>query len=64
MLTEQLPAQVEGRATPKIMVTVVASRDLGHGDVLRRFRAQKPSRRGNDNHGYARWSACGNCSYT
>ena len=46
----KLNAQVKGAA--KKMVTVVATRELGPGDMLRRFKAetdQDEPRRGNDN---------------
>ena len=44
------PVQVKGSA--KMMVTVVATQDLGAGDVLRRFRVETDPdepRRGNNN---------------
>ena len=49
----QSTAQVEGAA--KIMVTVVATRELEAGDVLRRFKAepaQDNPRRGNNANRY------------
>ena len=49
IFTEQLSAQVKGSA--KIMVTVVATRELEPGAVLRRFKAesaQDEPRRGNN----------------
>ena len=49
IFTEQLTAQVQGSA--QIMVTVVATQELGPGDVLRRFKeeaTQDEPRRGNN----------------
>ena len=49
IFTEELTAQVERCAN--VMVTVVATQELGPGDVLARFKeepAQDESRRGNN----------------
>ena len=49
IFTEQLTAQVKGSA--HVMVTVVATQELGPGDVLLRFKeepAQDEPRRGNN----------------
>ena len=53
----ELTAQVKGAA--KMMVTVVATQELGAGDMLRRFgaeTAQDEPRRGNNNNN--RYSRC------
>ena len=56
----ELTAQVKGAA--KMMVTVVATQELGAGDMLRRFgaeTAQDEPRRGNNNNRYSsRSSSC------
>ena len=48
------------------MVAVVATRELGLGTMLQRFRAkaaQDEARRGNNSNRYTQWPLFGNCCY-